>query len=298
MVKNYSELTRSLNKGFLLNEQELKRITDIISEQFDKLGSENKAKFNYTIKNFNGLVEETENIDYILKSENLGNSQIIELKISAISDNSDNAITLNFSNNQSERNAEEKAIRYTIKSEDRDWAIISSSLIDDRLTKISKKNFALTFVRKLLLISISIIMIGMVTYLSMITNTRKDIDYHTLKVINGIEHSINKGQNIDTLKSILAIEKSKLSPLNDLSLSKYLVLFFIPFMVLTLFLEDLKKIINKYFPTRIFYWGDYIEKYNKMISRRNMIIGFIFVTIIISLLINLFSNYIWEKVLN
>lgn len=298
MVKNYSELTRSINQGFLLNEQELKRITEIISEQFDKLELESKAKFSFTIKNFNGLVEETENIDYILKSENLGNSQITDLKISAISDNSDNTITLNFSNNQSERSAEEKAIRYTIKSEDRDWAIISSSLIDDRLSKISKKNFTLTFIRKLILITILITMIGMVTYLSLQTGIKKDIDYITLKVINGIENNINKGQNVDTLKSIIAIEKSKLSPVSEEPFSKYLVLCFIPLIILTLFLEDLRKFLNKYFPTRIFYWGDFIEKYDKMISRRNIIIGFVFVTIFISLLINLFSSYLWEKIIN
>ncbi|MGI9652857.1 hypothetical protein [Chryseobacterium sp. RLHN22] len=298
MVKNYSELTRSLNKGFLLNEQELKRIIDVISEQFDKLGENKKAKYNYTIKNFNGLVEETDNLEHLLKSENIGNSQIIELIIIAISEDESNSIFLKFSNNLSDRNGEERAIKYTIKSEERDWAIISSSLIDDRLNRISKNNVTSLLIRRIIAIFIAIFMISMISYVTFILGDKDSNNNITLKTLNNIEKSIAKGTDLDILSSIVKIEKSKIETHNSMSLSKYILMIFVPFLLLTLFAEDLRKLTNRYFPSRIFYWGDFIEKYDKMIRRRNFFLGFIFITIVISIIINLFSNYLWERVIN
>lgn len=209
-----------------------------------------------------------------------------------------NSIKVVFSNNLSERSKQDKSIRYSIKSENRDWAMISSSLIDDRLNKISSTNFALNFTKRAVLFLTTLITIGFLTYFIFNLNNFENKSNTTLKALNSIEQRLNNKENIELLKAIIDIERSKIydnSPLL-LSKAKYFLWLMIPFLLLTTFYDNTNKFITKYFPNRIFYWGDYIEKYDKNIKRRNLFLGFIFITIFISILINLFSNFLWEEI--
>lgn len=298
-VNNYTEASRTFNTGFFLTEQELRRLIEIIIDQFEKIEEKKTTKIKYIIRSFNGFVLETDDLDYILKLENDGPSQIIELEIIALTSSETNSIKIIFSNTLSDRSKEDKSIRYSIKSENRDWAMISSSLIDDRLNKISTNNLALNLTRRIALFASSLVMIGFLTFLIFKLGNLENKSNDTLKVIGDIERKLNSKENLNVLKSIIDIEKSKLKYNSDLLFvgkTKYFLWIIIPLMLITTFFDPIKKLITKYFPNRIFYWGDYVEKHNKIIKRRNLFLGFVFVTIFISIVVNLFSNFLWEEI--
>lgn len=299
MIKNYTEATRLFDSGFFLNEQELRRLVDIITEQFEKLVEKPQIRFKYKTKIYNGLVIESDSLEFVLKSENIGSSKILEVEIKAYTETTSDEILISFNDTFSGKNFEEKALKYSIKSENRDWALIGSSLIDDRLNKISKPYVWDKVLNKLPSIIIAIVMIFMFSSLSSITSSSENDA--TLKVIKAIEKKIQIKEQIDTLSSIVSIEKSKLQKNKNSFLDsnlKYLFWLMGLAMILTITSDYLKNIFKKYFPSRIFYWGDYIDSYDKMTKRRNIILGFIFITIIVSVMINLLSNFLWEKIAN
>lgn len=141
LTSNYTESTKNIKSGFVLNEQELRRTIEVINEQYDKKGSPNPT-IKYTIKHQNGLVVETFNLDDIFKIENAGSQQIISLIInsSSITQPDDN-INITFSNKYSEKVDDQYSIKYKVRGGERDWVMISSSLIEDRLNKITNKDF-------------------------------------------------------------------------------------------------------------------------------------------------------------
>lgn len=299
MIKNYTEATRLFDSGFFLNEQELRRLIDIITEQFEKLVEKPQIRFKYKTKIYNGLVVESDSLEFVLKSENIGSSKILEVEIKAYTETTSDEILISFNDTFSGKNFEEKALKYSIKSENRDWALIGSSLLDDRLNKISKPYIWDKFFSKLPIIIMAFVMVFMFSYLSSIPSS---LDNNaTFKVIKAIEKKIQLKEQIDTLSSIVNIEKSKLYK-NKASMFdsnfKYLGWLMGLAMILMISTDYLKTLFKKYFPSRIFYWGDYIERYDKMIKRRNIILGFIFITIIVSVMINLLSNFLWEKIAN
>ncbi|SFH84798.1 hypothetical protein SAMN05443292_0397 [Halpernia frigidisoli] len=296
---NYTETSRTINSGFLLNEQEFRRLIEIIIEQFEKIEDKSTPDFKFIIKNFNGFVIETHDLDFILKMENDGSSQIIDLEINSVSKSLQNTIIILFSNNFSDRTKEDKSIRYSIKSENRDWAMISSSLIDDRLNKININNKAFTFTRRLLLSLTTLLMIGMLTYLMFNLNSIETKNVNTLKVLKNLEFKLNHNENINFVKALIEVERSKINNNQDIAFfgkTKYFMWVIIPFLFIMTFFDSVKKIIIKYFPNRIFYWGDYIDKYDKIIKRRNIFIGFVFITLFISIVVNLFSNFLWAQI--
>lgn len=299
MIKNYTEATRLFDSGFFLNEQELRRLIDIITEQFEKLVEKPQIRFKYKTKIYNGLVVESDSLEFVLKSENIGSSKILEVEIKAYTETTSDEILISFNDTFSGKNFEEKALKYSIKSENRDWALIGSSLLDDRLNKISKPYIWDKFFSKLPIIIMAFVMVFMFSYLSSIPSSQDN--NATFKVIKAIEKKILLKEQIDTLSSIVNIEKSKLYK-NKASMFdsnfKYLGWLMGLAMILMISSDYLKTLFKKYFPSRIFYWGDYIERYDKMIKRRNIILGFIFITIIVSVMINLLSNFLWEKIAN
>lgn len=69
-----------------------------------------------------------------------------------------------------------------------------------------------------------------------------------------------------------------------------------PLMLVFLFSDFIKKSYFKYFPTCVFYWSDFVDKYDRMKKNRNLIMGFVFGSLFIGIVINLFSNYLWDKI--
>lgn len=80
MKKVLVESVKKFPHGFLLTEQELRRIIESAVDQLDKISTlPNSA--NYTINYENGVIEETKDIEEVLSLENSGSTKINSLEI-------------------------------------------------------------------------------------------------------------------------------------------------------------------------------------------------------------------------
>ncbi len=55
-------------------------------------------------------------------------------------------------------------------------------------------------------------------------------------------------------------------------------------------------ILFKYYPAYNFYWGNYMEVFDKKEIARKLILGILLGTVILGIVVNLLSNVIWEKI--
>ena len=228
-----------------------------------------------------------------------GSQQIISLIInsSSITQPDDN-INITFSNKYSEKVDDQYSIKYKVRGGERDWVMISSSLIEDRLNKITNKDFGEYFSKSVFLSIIPVIILGV---MALLFNSMDDMSQNnkTRKVISDVESHLLKKDSIDLIRTIIDIEKSKVIGVQTLlsrSLpTKLLLYILIPIMFLLSISDIIKKNYFRYFPTCVFYWSDFMDKYDKMKKNRNLVLGFIFITFFLSVFINLFSSYLWEK---
>src|SRR5687767_10459611 len=94
--------TRSFSHGFSLSEIALRRIVDIAKEQAAKLQSSPPANVHFKTRLVNGVVEDTESLDFVVNQDNIGRSEVQELSIQIkLAPNQDPpTISLRFSNPQ------------------------------------------------------------------------------------------------------------------------------------------------------------------------------------------------------
>lgn len=119
-------------------------------------------------------------------------------------------------------------------------------------------------------------------------------------VIKKIETQWKAHKITEPIDVILQLEKSK----NEIDLNrnkKGLISIFFnkPFALiigLYLLIYLFAYLFSLYNPAFNFYWGSYIEVYDKKENRRKLIIGLFVGTILLGVVVNLISNYIWEKI--
>jgi len=192
LTSNYTESTRSFSDGFFLNEQEFRRLIDTINEQFDKNGAPN-PQIKYTVTHRNGLVAESFDQSDVLRIENAGSHQIISLSIAATStvDQNDN-VTVSFSNKYAESRFED-SIKYKVIGVNRDWVMVMSSLIDERLGRIKSSSLIKRFSTRAVVMSI---LLG-VTAFAIYGTYRTADQSSTAKVISAIEARHSNHERLD-----------------------------------------------------------------------------------------------------
>jgi hypothetical protein len=292
------EADKKINSGFKIFESDVRRLIQLALEQIQKSGSQNSFQ-QYILKFQNGTVAKTTNIEDIFIEDNLGSNKIIMLDILTLNENTPDdmgadsnvnnsliRITLNDLN--SDNNSESNAIRYKIRGFSRDWVMVTSSLIEERLIKFERKRYQI--LSKYVFTSIMLFMLIVLAF--QFPSMNKD-DVINDK-LNAIEAAYRAGKIASTNELILAIEKSKI--LKQSIVPTKIMVFPIILLALVL-LSDLKIFsTNKLYPLYNFCWGDYLEEYKKIEKRRKFIIGLVIVTIVLGIAINLLSNVIWKKI--
>lgn len=141
MEQIFVESNKTYTHGFLLKEQDLRRIIDLFNEQFKKISTQ-PVTYEFTMRFANGAIASTDEIETVLKQENEGSANIRRLEIKATQENNEKItqIKLEFENIDSDDAYGEKPIKHNIKGQSRDWVFVTSSLIEERITKIKKLN--------------------------------------------------------------------------------------------------------------------------------------------------------------
>lgn len=303
----YVESVKRYNQGFVLREQDLRRFVDLMNEQFKKISTE-VVEYSYTIKYKNGAIAITPDLEIVLKQENEGSASIEHLEITGTQTNSgkESSIKLDFRNPEGIEKEIIGAIKYSIRGQSRDWVFITTSLIEERIDKIKRRQINLspvTFRGRLtkelikLLFSIAL----MISLLISLIDGAKEITSVRGKVIGEIEAKWKSHSITDPIDIIIQIEKSKHSLESDLNVTTLLFITltskpFIIAIVSLILLVICYSIYLKNYPEYNFYWGNYMDIFDKKEKTRKVLLGVILTTIILGIIVNLVSNFIWEKI--
>lgn len=275
-----TENQRSYNTGFVLTEPELRRIHQLIIEQFQRhLGSTANIKVSYEIRYSNGSISEPNSLDTIIAQENIGSSAITRLGIRFTDDNNPFLydVTLRFINLDLEKYGS-KSISYTVIGNDRDWVFIVTSLLDERIKRIKRFRIYTTdnFISFFFAIFFSSFLLTIVTL--------PDSKSQELNKLKLIEQNYKNGKFKNPIEALIEIEKYKIDanhtamPMNSMAGVGIIgVLIIITFAT-----------VHYCFPSYNFCWGEYVF----FKKRRENIGKFIIVTVILGLLLGVITNYI------
>ncbi|MUH35888.1 hypothetical protein D9O36_08555 [Zobellia amurskyensis] len=293
------ESSKTYKQGFLLKEQDIRRIISLSKDQFSKISSE-KVEYKFTLQYFNGAVANTDNIESVLKQENEGSSSIVRLDIQANqkTDGEDAFIGIYFRDIENDDESGFKPVKHIIKGQSRDWVFVTSSLIEERIVKIKKRGFKFSSIFGKFFSPI-FMLIFMGALFSSTPNVAENRTSKQLELIKNIEKKWKANEITDPIEVIIQIEKNKNSEsvtvtniFSELFLSKNFLLIIGITILIIFFLY----FYTKFSPRFNFYWGGYIEKYDKKESTRKLVLGLFFGTIILGVIINLLSSFIWEKI--
>lgn len=305
MEQIYVESSKSYNHGFILKEQDLRRLVDLINDQFKKI-SIDLPEYEFIIKYKNGAVANTPDIEEVLKQENEGSASVVKVEINAahIFNDKMSNIKLVFINDDYNDNGV-VPIRHVIIGQSRDWVFVTSSLIEERIGKIKRKRILASSSKgnNNLLFRLSyplIMLIVLGGVMSSMTSTLSKSSKEKRKALALIEKQWKSNQLSDPIEVMLEIEKSRSAANNDIENGSifYTVFFAKPVLFLLIFLVAMiigGYLVSKYYPIYNFCWGGYIETFDRIESRRKLVIGIIATTVVLGVIVNLLSNVIWNK---
>lgn len=265
-------------KGFVLNEEGLRKINDILSNRFKEYHEDLKPM--YKVFRKDSFTYSTSNIDDVLKEENS-----ISNEIKAISISCENTSGIEF---QLDFEAGERTL-LVIEGEDRDLIYLILSDIRNYLNdevQVKRRIIPDRFTMRMLMLilTMAFIMLFFATLLNSITS-------------NGISEEVLISMTIEQKIDYLIQRNNGLgSSGNVLGGKTYLVLgLWLGVMIVMMFGDTLTfKVLNYLFPQNVFLIGKGIDRYEKQIGLRGKIVWTVFVGAIVSILAG-FIVYILTK---
>ena len=307
MEQIFVESSKTYNHGFILKEQDLRRLIDLMNEQFKKISNE-PIEYSFQIKYKNGAVATTDEFETIIKQENEGSSSIVRLEIKGMSKGGSNesSIQLNFKNPDETNEESSFPVKHIVKGQSRDWVFVTSSLIEERISKIKRSQLdptATSGLGKLLfkLTTPLVMLVIMIAMFASVPQTSDELSVTKNKAIAQVEANWKSKKISDPIAIMFEIEKARNNVDKNLSTSFILTKIFLskPFLILIgglIVFFILCYLIIRLYPPYNFYWGNYIEVFDKIENTRKVIIGILLGTIVLGVIVNLLSNVIWEKI--
>jgi|GEM_PF-3548695 len=286
MNQLYVEANKSYKQGFILTEQELRRFNELIREQIKKINPQANIAFNFQVKFQSGIVAETQDLEYILDLENEASKKLITL-IASGKDEKSNLISFDFYNIDSDSVDSKYSIKYNIRSSDRDWVFVTSSLIEERISKIKRFSFASSspIISKSAAMLLPLLIVFAIS-LTMITTLTKNADY-----VKDIKANYEKGLIKNTNDLILQLEQKRYE--QTALLNHPGDLFYYPGLVIggiLILLIVIGIYIQKLYPLYNFCWGDYLEVFKKKETTRKTFNTVVIIGLIVSIIGSLIAN--------
>lgn len=277
-----TENERHYSIGFVLTEQELRRIHQLIIDQLHKhFGSTVSVKVLYEIKYRNGSTSEPNSLDTIFAQENIGSLTITRLKITFTDGNYPSLynVSLGFTKADLEDNGR-SSVFYRVIGNDRDWVFILTSLLDERINRIKRFSFAWSKDISFLAFAFFGLSLSVISVI-LSSSDSQGLTQSKLKII---EENYKNGRFKDPIEALIEIEKHKLPAENiEISFIHLMSIIAIPFgLVFLLFMW------SYFFPAYNLCWGEYIN----FKKRRESMGKFLFSGIVIALTISITANYI------
>jgi hypothetical protein len=147
MIELFTESNKSLDRGFVLSEQELKKFSELSLSRLNELGIPNPDQ-SFQVKYVNGSVVIFSNVNDVLTIENSGSNKIIRLTIitsesqisksNSLNDPTNSYILICFNDISATNDKTADSIQYKISGIKRDWVMLTASLIEEKLRKIRR----------------------------------------------------------------------------------------------------------------------------------------------------------------
>ncbi|MBP9096034.1 MAG: hypothetical protein KBG21_05455 [Ignavibacteria bacterium] len=288
MENIYVEANENFYFGFVLTEQELRRIIETIDDQLKKTHQTENLKFNYELKYENGIVAKTDNIEDLFQQENTGSSKIMRLMITGQIglEVSFHQIQLTFTNPKSE---EESPIKYKIKGKSRDWVFVASSTLEERVRKVKRIPIDPTQKKKTYVIfkTLTLPLVMLAAMLVLISSIKLPKNGE----IENIENKWKIGELKDPIEAVILIQKmnehrGEINPFY-IMLTPILYVGIVYISLLVIWYLSIK-----IYPLYNFCWGDYLTSFNRIENLRKTLLWVVLTGLALSIIGSLIATYL------
>lgn len=303
-----SEAKKTFQHGFNLTEQELRRIFDSLTQQMERARQDTPPKASFEVKFKNGVIANPTTLEEIFALENIGSGAIVRLLmklencVEPIS-----SIKLEFIDVNNDPEPGYTAVSYTVVGEDRDWVFVTSSQIEERISRIKtsailnklagrgrrESGFLLLF-----MLMIVIAMFSLFSYYAQMIRNLPTSTETRFQTVESLEARWKSGEITDPVEIILELERAQIESMkqldnrlespgpNGVQMAKAVAG---PIVTLILVAVAIYS-CTYFFPPYNFIWGDYIKVYEKRKATGRFILGVIILGIVLSILGNYFSD--------
>lgn len=275
-----TEISKQFKWGFILGEQELRRIIKTCIDNAEKIEPGTYSP-EIEVHLSDGSIIETQEIEDVLALENSGNRTIdsINLRIDSL-ETKNWSILVRFQNGRKNKKSWVSS-EYEIFAESRDWVFICSSDIEDRIKRCRTMSFDYITSQRWFLIVPLFLGVLLTTFTNQYIGPAKD-------VADKLQNAYDVGVIKNSIEAIIFVEKTK----NTYSFLHDTLPFCIAFISPMIVFAIVGLILPKFYPSYNFYWGDYIPFFDKKRSVVKLIWTVVILGVLASLIAGLILRYI------
>lgn len=288
-----TEARRRYSRGFVLNEQELRRIHDVVDQQMKRAVADTPYETSYEVRYRNGAIAEPTKIDEIFDQENWGSAaiRVVSLTCRAKTEAPKTKITVRFADPDAMDEKLSSSIFYEIEGEDRDWVFVASSQLSERIARVERFNMASIGTDRRLFppILMLILTLGM---LSGVFFVRDPSVGASQVALHHLRDAWKSGTLRDPVDAILSAEEAILNNRSDRFGSNLLLIpmLIVPGCLIGVLLGGL--LFMRYaFPAYNFVWGEYQREYEKRKGR----VRFIGIGIVLTIVLGIVANLVTKR---
>jgi hypothetical protein len=289
-----TEAKKSFNHGFLLTEAEVRRLASDIHDRLVKDTSDSIVP-SFELQHRNGTTTNPSSLDQVLCESNSGPTLITKFRMSfSLNDTSppSRLVSIEFANAWHHLS---KAIKYTVSSDDRDWAFVVTSRIDDRIAAIKHRHFDyVSLIFSFVFIPIILAVILWAFYLGLpigdeeIKRLYRDLQ---LTEMAQLREDWSSGRLTDPVDTYLRGLEILIRPtIPDNLAQDYESLRSIVWLAISLLVVGCIAALGMevFFPRYNFYWGDYVGKYKKRVFWGQILYG----AVVLAFIVGVAGSYI------
>lgn len=272
-----TEVEKELRWGFVLTEQDLRRIFQTCIDHVEKLALPDFKK-TVSVRLRDGSLIESDLLDDVFTIENTG-SKAIERLVLSFSGNTTTpewSILIQFQcGNKNQKSW--TSIDLKIISDSRDWAFVTASDLEERIKKVRKIPWGYLMSREYLLplVLVLAMFIGM-------SFSFRSIPHSDTGAL--LEAQYKAGKVANATEALIIVYKDQDRCTNDISPLRMIGTMIVPMLVIFLVIAAVPRLSKPY----IFYWGDYIQPYN----RRRTVLQIFWTVVVLGLVVSVVAGLI------
>jgi hypothetical protein len=276
-----TEITKTYKSGFVLTEQELRRIIQASTEHAEKVSGGQEFSLGLVATLKDGSIIEFDKTDDLFSLENAGAKKVqkVSIKLASLDINVPWEISVLFQDGALNQK-DWTSISLQITGSSRDWAFVTASDLEDRIKRTKAISFEALFSSKFTIMWV--MMLSVVTMSILTSQFTPGKKSHVL-----LQQQYSAGQLHDPIQALIALERIKNERTVISELLPLLIGFGAPFLGIVL----ISFVAPRLSPSYNFCWGDYVAYY----ERRKQIQMIFWTVIVLGLIVAIAANFFSKK---